>query len=302
MRMENKFLTISDVGKNGALRWIGGTLLILFCWFVLGGICATPFLIVAGIDPQFGLANGDPFWVYLGTNVTFLGIWLGLFVVMRWVHRRPFRTLVTPEPRVSWSRMATGWAVFFALIVIMQALEFIIYPDRLQWSFDLNRWLVFLPFILIFTPLQTTAEELLFRGYWLQGTGRLTKNILILCVVNGILFALPHMLNPEVLNNPNATAILFANYMIIGAAFALYTLRDQRLELAIGAHMANNLFAALVVTYADSALPTPAIIRNPVLDPYLGLVTTALACVAFYLIVFRWLGRRAAPLADPEVL
>ncbi|MFM7825985.1 MAG: hypothetical protein ACKO8K_07890, partial [Candidatus Limnocylindrus sp.] len=41
-----------------------------------------------------------------------------------------------------------------------------------------------------------------------------------------------------------------------GAAWAWVTLRDRTLELAIGAHAANNLSAALLVGYVGSAIPS----------------------------------------------
>ncbi len=287
--MTNNFLALSNLGKNGAARWVGGTLLILFLWFIVGSIATLPFLFLSGMDFATGnLATGDPFWVYLAVNVSFPFIWLGVWLAVKFLHQRAFRTLITPAPKISWTRLAQGFGVWFVLIAIVQIVEFVIYPERAVLTFDPARWILFLPFVLVLTPIQTSAEEILFRGYWLQGIGRLTQNIVALCVVNGILFALPHMLNPEVVANPNSTLLLFLNYFVTGAALALYTLRDGRLELALGAHAANNLFAALVVNYQDSTLTTPAVYTNPVLDATFGLIALVLIAIAFYLIVFRF--------------
>lgn len=293
--MNNQFLEISNVGRNGAARWIGGTLLILFFWLVIGSILAVPFLLLSGAALTGDVSSGDPFWNYLGINVSFLGIWLGLWLTIRFIHGRAFRTLITPLPKMSWSRIGVGFGVWLVLIAVAQLAEFVIYPQRAQITFNPAEWLRFLPFILILTPIQTSAEELLFRGYWLQGTGRLTRNVIILCSVNGFLFGLPHMLNPEVLSNPDSTLLLFLNYFGIGAALAFFTLRDQRLELALGAHAANNMFAALAVNYTDSALTTPAIFTSSVLDAPLGLVSLVVMSVAFYFIVFRLIDRRKQP-------
>lgn len=289
--MINQFLELSNLGKNGAGRWLGGTALVLFCWFVIGSIFAAPFLFLTGAAFSGDMRTGDALLNYIGLNVSFLGILLGLWLAIRFLHNRAFRTLITPKPKISWSRLGVGFGVWLVLIAIAQVLEFIIYPSRAQITFDAAEWLRFLPFILILTPIQTSAEELLFRGYWLQGTGRLTRNIIVLCVVNGILFGLPHMLNPEVLSNPNSVLLLFLNYFGTGAALAFLTLRDQRLELALGAHAANNMFAALAVNYADSALPTPAIITSSVIDAPFGLGALVVLSVAFYFIVFRLIDR-----------
>jgi hypothetical protein len=106
-------------------------------------------------------------------------------------------------------------------------------------------------------------------------------------VVNGILFGLPHMLNPEVLNHPENALLMFFNYSLTGAALALYTLRDNRLELALGAHAANNLFSALFVNYTDSPLTTPALFTNPAIDAPLGFVSLVIITTVFYLVIFR---------------
>lgn len=295
--MNQPFLSLSDRGKNGALRWLGGTFLILFLWQIVGGFLALPFLFWAGylttgnvedaIFAMTDLKRGDAFWNYIGVNVTFLCVWLGLWLAVRFIHQRAFLTLATPAPKINWTRLAQGFGVWFVLIALFQIAEFVIYPSRAQFTFDAARWLFFLPFIIIFTPIQTGAEELLFRGYWLQGIGRLTKNPVVLVIISGILFGLPHMLNPEVLNNPDSALLLFFNYAVIGAAFALYTLKDNRLELALGAHTANNLFAAVFVNYTDSPLTTPAVFTNPTLDAAFGLVTVIVSAIVFYFIVFR---------------
>ena len=295
--MQNLFLDLSNRGKNGALRWIFGSFVILFFWQIIGSFCALPFLFMANFvnnpDPAaaiMGMANmqnGDAFLNYIGLNLSFIGLWLGVWIVIRFLHQRGMLTLVTPARKINWARLATGFAIWFGLMIVGQAAEFILYPERIQFTFDLTRWLFFLPFILILTPMQTSAEELLFRGYWLQGTGRLTQNIIALAIINGIIFGLPHMLNPEVLSNPESAFTMFLNYFVTGAALAFYTLRDQRLELALGAHAANNMFSALFVNYANSALPTPAIMTNPTLDANFGLVALILISIVFYFIAFR---------------
>lgn len=290
--MNNPFLEISNVGRNGAARWIGGTLLVLFFWLVIGSIIAVPFLLMSGAALTGDVSTADPFWNYLGINVSFLGIWLGLWLAIRLIHGRAFRTLITPLPNMSWSRIGVGFGVWLVLVALVQLAEFVIYPQRAEITFNPVEWFRFLPFILILTPIQTSAEELLFRGYWLQGTGRLTRNVIILCVVNGCLFGLPHMLNPEVLANPDSTLLLFLNYFGIGAALAFFTLRDGRLELALGAHAANNMFAALAVNYKDSAITTPAIFTSSALDASFGLASLIVISVAFYFIVFRLIDRR----------
>ncbi len=45
----------------------------------------------------------------------------------------------------------------------------------------------------------------------------------------------------------------------MGFALGWVTVRDRSLEIAIGAHLSNNLFAAVIVGYEGGALPAEAI-------------------------------------------
>ena len=121
------------------------------------------------------------------------------------------------------------------------------------------------------------------RGYLLQSLGLKLRNRLLLSAISGVLFALPHFANPEVSVN---FWLLMCFYAAIGAFFAWVTLRDQRLELALGAHAANNLFSALFTSYPNSALTTPAIFLVNTLDPVYTLVSVLLIMPVFYWLVF----------------
>jgi membrane protease YdiL (CAAX protease family) len=102
----------------------------------------------------------------------------------------------------------------------------------------------------------TSAEELLFRGYLLQALGLRTRRTWLLVGISALVFGAMHMANTEVGAGP---ALIFTYYVGFGAFLALITLRDNRLELAIGAHAANNLFVALVVNATTPrCLPAPS--------------------------------------------
>ena len=48
---------------------------------------------------------------------------------------------------------------------------------------------------------------------------------------------------------------------------------DGGLELALGLHVANNLYSALVANYTVSALPSESIFTVNVIDPFYGLIS-----------------------------
>ncbi|MGA1430703.1 MAG: CPBP family intramembrane glutamic endopeptidase [Candidatus Limnocylindrus sp.] len=72
--------------------------------------------------------------------------------------------------------------------------------------------------------------------------------------------ALPHLANPEVAGED---LVRIVGYVAIGYVWAWVTLRDRTLELAIGAHAANNISAALLVGYVGSAIPSLSLDYGP---------------------------------------
>jgi hypothetical protein len=71
-----------------------------------------------------------------------------------------------------------------------------------------------------------------------------------------------------------------------GAFFAWVSLKDGTLELAIGAHAANNLFGAAVLGFEGSALKTPALFYTDRFVPWYSLAQFLVAAALFYVAVF----------------
>jgi membrane protease YdiL (CAAX protease family) len=136
--------------------------------------------------------------------------------------------------------------------------------------------------------MQTTAEELVFRGYAMQGLGLLTHRPALIAIASSLIFTAPHLLNPEV--HEHGLLIMAANYFVIGMLLATITLRDGRLELAIGLHAVNNVFLALIANYEGSALTTESIFTARELDPVYSLVTMIVGTLVFH----RWMFRRVS--------
>jgi hypothetical protein len=170
-------------------------------------------------------------------------------------------------------------------------------PDDYKFTFQAREFFLFLPFALVLTPLQASAEELLFRGYIMQGVGRLVSNRLTVALASAVLFMLPHLLNPEAHLDP---VLMPLTYLSMGLFMALITLRDNSLELAMGAHSANNLFTFLFANYEGSAMASPSVLTEAAPDPLTGLISFIVVGSVFYWIVFRWqpLGLARAEGAD----
>lgn len=246
---EPPFPLLARTGQTSWGRHLAGLAIILFSWIAIGGVAALALMMVLGELGRSAMSG------YLVANAPFPFLLVGLVIAVRYVHRRPVRSLVTPRQRIDGRRIAWSFGLFLLLAGAATSVEAMLDPGR----FDLTlrpAWLLTLPVIVVLTCLQTSAEELFFRGYLLQAMGLLTQRGWLLVTLSTMVFALPHLMNPEV---STGAPLLAAVYFCLGAFFTVLTLRDNRLELALGAHAANNLFAVLVVNHENSSLPTRAI-------------------------------------------
>lgn len=274
-----RYLALADAGRNAWWRYLLGVGVIAASWLIGG-------------SHAYGLMLHAPLGAvteFVAINASILTLLVAVVTVVVVLHRRSWRTLVTPYAQIDWHRMAQGAAVWAALSLVFSVIEHLLYPGRYVWTLDLQRWLPFVLAGLLLTPLQCAAEELVFRGYVLQGLGRWLRRSPLLAVLSGVIFTVPHLLNPEVA--AYGLAIMAANYFVMGLFLASVALRDGRLELAIGAHAGNNLLLALIINYDDSAFETESVFTAGALDPVYSLLTLLLSAALFYW----WFFRKSSP-------
>ncbi len=285
------YLDVAREGKNDWWRYALSLTFILFMWFFIGSI---PIVVLATWitldgDPATNLTltgfEGVAQWLNFSATVsTFLPFFIAVPVAIRIFHGRPMRTLVTAAAKINWGRLMAGFGAWFLISSLISLTEALLYPGRYQFTFSLATLIPIVIATLLLIPFQTSAEEFFFRGYLVQWIGLKTSNILLLSLLSGLFFALPHILNPEVSVN---FGLIMTSYFSIGAFAAYITLRDNGMELALGLHAANNIFASVIANYATSALPTQAIFTVQELDAVYGLVALLVGLAVFYFLFFR---------------
>jgi hypothetical protein len=182
--------------------------------------------------------------------------------------------------------MFAGAGLWFCIAASIAIVEALLFPGRYVLTFQPLTLLVFAIFALVLIPIQTSAEEVFFRGYLLQWIGLRLKNKWILSFLNGVLFFLPHAANPEMAVN---SLLVGLGYFAIGFFFTLITVQDNGMELALGMHAANNLFAVLFANYKVTALPSPALFTIQTLDPVYGLISLVIGMSIFYVLYIKLL-------------
>ena len=275
-----RYLDLALLGRNEWWRYVLGAAVILFSWLILGWM---PYALVV-TEGGAGLLTR-----FIAINLGIIMMLGGLTVAVKFIHRRPLMTLIASGRGIDWERIARA-ALVWAVIGIASALvEHLLYPARYYFSFSAERFFLFAAVALVLTPLQTATEELVFRGYVMQGLGLIVKTPAGVAVLSAVIFALPHLLNPEV--QQHGPLLLGASYFVIGLLLAAVTLRDGRLELAMGVHAANNLLLVLVANYDGSALESESIFTARELDPAYSLITLTIGALLLYGWFF---GRRRA--------
>jgi len=202
---------------------------------------------------------------------------------------RSLKKIINGTNSFRWNRFfisALIWGVISAiyLFVCLKA-------DPSNYSLN-NKSAMLIPLILISVlvfPFQAAFEEILFRGYLMQGFTVLLNNRLFPLIMTSILFGLFHGLNPEV--KAFGFWTMLPQYVLFGLIFGIMTIMDDGIETAIGAHAANNAFLCVMLTNDSSALQTKALFVQHNIYPWLELSTMlfmGVLIIAVMKIIFKW--------------
>ena len=279
------FLDLAEHGETRWTKYVVALLIVLAVW-LLGNI-TVPIVIYGPKAMATGTIMDDttPFRNFIFVNSIFIAILIGLWIGIRNMHKRPFRTLITPRDHIRWGRVFQGFGLVMGLSIVNVAIEELLFPGTYTYSLDPERFYKSALLVLLLTPFQTTTEELMMRSYLLQILGHFTRHPIALIMLNALPFALLHLMNPEIATY--GIAPLLAGYFFIGAFFALVTLKDNGAELAIGMHAAINMFAGIFVNYTDSALSTSTVFFIENYNVYFSLIFFFVAAPIMYWILFR---------------
>ena len=208
-----------------------------------------------------------------------------VFLVVKYIHKQTLRSLTTSRVKIDWSRFWFAFLIWGVTTACFILLEFYSSPENYTFNFKPIPFLILVLISVVFIPLQTSFEEYLFRGYLMQGLGVLAKTRWVPLIFTSTIFGLLHIANPEI---DKLGYVLLVHYIGTGFLLGIMTLMDEGLELALGFHAANNLFAALLLTADWTAFQTHSILKD-ISDPEMSNVEVFFPVFVIYpilLIVF----------------
>lgn len=226
------FIDLAALGRNTVWSYVATVIAIVLA--VVG------FVIIAFVAAVSAMAlhltSGPPTLVQVLTAAFLSEIAVGVALAWRVArgHRRPWLSLISTDLRLDWRRFAIGAGVEGGLLLLFVAIGRLATGEPVALGSGIG--LPALLLILALVPFQAASEEMLFRGYLTQALGRVMRSRVAIAAVVGVAFGVLHGGVYGFLTMP----YLFA----LSVIYSIVSLRDERLELTIGAHTATNWFGA----------------------------------------------------------
>lgn len=242
-------------------KYLGGSF-VVFLAALLGQIPLSVAMLLSDKTPQ----TMDEMYQILDANLvlvlslfSFVCAFVGLYVVVEKLHHQKFITIITSRTNVDWKRVFLSFVVWSIVSIIAFFITYFIDPDTIIWQFKPLPFFLLFCITIVLMPIQTTTEELVFRGYLMQGFYNLAQNKWFPLLMTSIIFGTMHIFNPEV---EKMGYLILVYYIGTGLFLGIITLMDEGTELALGFHAANNMVASLLVTSDFTVFQTPSIFKD----------------------------------------
>ncbi|MEZ7497765.1 CPBP family intramembrane metalloprotease [Flavobacterium sp. Arc3] len=260
--------------ENKFWKYLIGSVIIITCSFV-GQVPLLLAIIYETVTKGVPYPSGnkelmqffDPNFTLFLILISFVFTMVGIYFVVRYVHKQTMRSVTTSRPKIDWKRVFFSFSLWSAFTIISTLLFYYTNPGDFVLNFKPVPFAILVVIGVLLIPIQTSTEEYVFRGYLMQGFANLSKNKWFPLIMTSVIFGAMHLSNPEVSKMGN---VIFIYYIGTGLFLGVLTLMDEGMELALGFHAANNLVSALLVTSDWSAFQTHSIFKD-ISEPEAGL-------------------------------
>lgn len=247
------YLEYASRGKNAWWRYLLCLALacLLAAVIMIGGVVV--LMLAHLLPPDLATQIQHPESVapfFLGFAASFGCVTVSLMAAAAIVHRKRPADIIG---QWRWDYFAWGLGAWLVVQLALALIDFLIAPHGFAFSAKPGTWSL-AAVALIGLPVQTFAEEFVFRGYLTQGLLLLFKKPLPAAIVSGLLFGALHISN----GTPQAL-----NAVVFGFVCALVAIRTGGIALTFGLHLANNYFGAVVVVSGSDVFKgSPGIITQ----------------------------------------
>lgn len=282
------FIAQGFTRANSFWKYLIGSLMV----FVASAIGQIPLAIAVGIKSFMGdglptsesdiysMFDSNLFLVLMLTSFVFaMG---GLYFIVKGLHNQRFLSIITSRNKIDWKRVFLAFGIWFVFSSSMIVISYFYDSSEIKLQFNLIPFLILAVITFLLIPIQTSTEELVFRGYLMQGFFNLAKNKWFPLLMTSVIFGTMHIFNPEI---QKMGYLLLVYYIGTGLFLGIITLMDEGTELALGFHAANNMAAALLITSDFTVFQTHSIFKD-MSEPSLGFEVFFPVFVIFPALIF----------------
>jgi hypothetical protein len=272
------FLENASEGKNNWWRYLLTVIVSLVGGSLLAGIILGILLAVTSIFFAGELSNIYPFIQSTISNPIFLVVLVGIsytisvflfYICLRFVHHKKFLSVINTVSGLRWKLLLKGLVLWTLILFILSLPSLIFNQGGYEVTYNSESFLILLIICLLAFPIQASFEEILFRGYLMQGFSLVSKKPWVPLLLTSLIFGGVHVFNGT---NLYMDLSIVASTFVIGMMLGIIALGDNGIETAMGVHIANNLYVALFFNSTDSGLPgLPSMVTTQASEPFSGL-------------------------------
>jgi membrane protease YdiL (CAAX protease family) len=288
-------------GKNSFWRYI---LMVVIVLIVSNTIGAVPLLIAIAMkstsNPEvlsqisanpndYSVLGLEPNTLLIMMLFPFIAGLAAFILFVKPLHGRKIKIVINGTTKIRWKHFFISAGIWLLLSAVYLFLYMKVDPSNFTLNNKTVTLIILASISVLLVPFQAAFEEILFRGYLMQGFSALIKSRWFPLIMTSILFGLMHAFNPEVKEFGFLT--MMPQYILFGLIFGVITIMDEGIEASMGAHAANNIFLCVMVTNPSSALQTPALYEQQNIYPwteFAALVITGIIFVLILKMIFRW--------------
>ena len=219
------------------------TFMMIICGQIMGGLVEVPFTHLIQNDST---GYWSTFFMYFG----FIGTWIVFMIEFLIVKKdRPIlKTLWTAPKGNNIKYLGLGFLIGFVLNIICAIVAVLNKDISLHYdSFNFIKLLLL--FIAVF--IQSSAEEMVCRGFIFQRLRRGYRHPAVAIILNSLLFTSMHLFNP------GASVISMTVVLAAGLLFSLMVYYMDSIWCAMAAHTAWNFTQNLILGLPNSGMVSP---------------------------------------------
>lgn len=219
------------------------TFMMLICGQIMGGLVEAPF---ANLIENDSTGYWSTFFMYFG----FIGTWIVFMLEFLIVKKdRPILKALWTAPKGNNIKyLGIGFLIGFGLNIICAIVAVLNKDISLHYdSFNFIKLLLL--FIAVF--IQSSAEEMVCRGFIFQRLRRGYRHPAVAIILNSLLFTSMHLFNP------GASVISMTAVLAAGLLFSLMVYYMDSIWCAMAAHTAWNFTQNLILGLPNSGMVSP---------------------------------------------